>query len=187
MQALKGIISAMFMGTLLLAAPAMHADDRMDRGQGHGHWDKFDMLKKQLGLTDEQVSQWKESEKGQKQEMKLLGDEAKADLAELVVQVDQKASDTVLEASLKTLMADHKAMQASTEKQMDTLREILTPMQQAKLVVMMFGHHRRGEAYGGGWGDHGPRGGWQGAQGAAQGPDGDEGQAEIGQTAPDNM
>ncbi|HTA17199.1 MAG TPA: Spy/CpxP family protein refolding chaperone [bacterium] len=167
MQALKRILSAIFVGTLLLAAPALHADAMTDNG--HGHWDKFDMLKKQLGLTEDQVSQWKAADKSQMEAMKLLGDQAKADLAELAVLVDQKASDEVLTASLNTLMADHKAIEASKQKQMDAIRAILTPMQQAKLVGMMYGHSGHRGGMGGGWKD-GP-GGMHG-QGMDHGGDG---------------
>jgi Spy/CpxP family protein refolding chaperone len=175
MQALKRIVSAMFIGTLLLAAPTMHADEMMDHG--HGHWDKFAMLKKQLGLTEDQVSQWKAADKSEKDAMKLLGDQAKADLAQLAVLVDQKASDEVLTAGLNTLMADHKAIEASKQKQMDAIREILTPMQQAELVGMMYGGHGRGKAYGG----------WQGGGGGMHGPGMDHGGDGAGGPDQGNM
>jgi hypothetical protein len=166
MKALKRIASAMFVGTLLLAVPTLHADEMMDHG--HGHWDKYAMLKKQLGLSDDQVSQWKAADKDQHDQMKLLADQAKADLAELAVQVDQKASDAVLTASLDTLMADHKAIEASKQKQMEAIRDILTPLQQAKAVEMMYGDHGHRGGMDGGWKggmhgpDHGPGGDDQG-------------------------
>jgi Spy/CpxP family protein refolding chaperone len=177
MQALKRIVSAIFVGTLLLAAPTMYADEMMDHGQGHGHWDKFGMLKKQLGLTEDQVTQWKAADKSEKDAMKLLGDQAKADLAQLAVLVDQKASDEVLTASLNTLMADHKAIEASKQKQMDAIRELLTPMQQAELVGMMYGRHGRGKDFGG----------WQGGPGGMHGQGMDHGGDGAGGPDQDNM
>ncbi|HTB21972.1 MAG TPA: hypothetical protein VK914_04640 [bacterium] len=157
MQMFKYALSAMFLGTLLLAAPSLRADDGMDQGHAHGHWDKFKMLQKQLGLTDDQVSQWKAAEKDQGEKAKLLADRTKADLDQLAVLVDEKASDEELKAGLKALEADHKEKMSRDEKKIETMKGILTPMQQAKLVVMMFGGRRHGF--------HGPmggEGGWQG-------------------------
>jgi hypothetical protein len=137
---------------------------------GHGHWDKFDMLKKKLDLSDDQVSQWRDAEKGQMEKTKLLRDKTKADLAELAVLVDEKASEGDLKAGLEALTADHKEMKAREEKQMETLRGILTPMQQAKLVVMKFGGHGRRGGFGGGW-----HGGMQGHGGMHDQDHGDHG------------
>jgi hypothetical protein len=169
MKVLKGAVSALFVGALFLAAPLLRADDK----DGHKHWDKFDHLKKELSLSDGQVSQWKDAEKGQKEDGKLLRDKIKADMANLAVLVDQKASDEALSAALKSLEADHKAQADLKEKMIQTLKGILKPMQQAKLVVSM-GEHK-GPA--GRWGgmDGGPMGGpgaWNHEGGPDHGPDG---------------
>ncbi|HXC65665.1 MAG TPA: hypothetical protein VNZ67_15015, partial [bacterium] len=72
------------LGLLWLASPALRADDAMPAGGAQGkHWDKFDRLKKELDLSDDQVSQWKDAEKGQHDAAKLLKDKAKADEAQL--------------------------------------------------------------------------------------------------------
>lgn len=160
MQIMKRIVSALFAGMLLLAAPAMHADDKKGHDP-HAQWDRFDMLKKRLGLTADQVSQWKDAEKGDREQGKLLKDKTKADEASLAVLVDEKASDDDLKAGLDLLEKDHQAMQASREKKIGTLKGILTPMQQAKLVMMMGGHG----GFGGGMGRRGAGCGRQGHDG----------------------
>lgn len=159
MQVLKYTLSTLFLGTLLFAAPGLRADDGMDRAPMHGHWDKFKMLQKKLDLTDDQVSQWKAAEKGQGEKAKLLGDKTKADFAELAVLVDEKASDEDIKAGLKSLESDRKEKMAVEAKKIETMKEILTPMQQAKLVLMMFGGNKR---RGGFHGPMGGGGGWQG-------------------------
>ena len=112
MKVLTGALSALCVAALLLVSPALRADDK----DGQKHWDKFDRLKKELSLSDDQVSQWKDAEKGQKEEGKLVRDKIKADMANLAVLVDQKASDEDLSAALKTLEADHKAQADQREK-----------------------------------------------------------------------
>jgi Spy/CpxP family protein refolding chaperone len=156
MQPLKCALSALVLGTLLFSAPGLRADDPMDKASMHGHWDKFKLLQKKLDLTDDQVAQWKAAEKGQGEKAKLLSDRTKADLAELAVLVDENAPDADLKAGLKSLEADHREKMAREAKKIETMKGILTPMQQAKLVVMMFGGHKdmggfrgHGEAMGG--------------------------------------
>jgi Spy/CpxP family protein refolding chaperone len=166
MKVLKGALCALIAGGILLAAPALRADDSAtppdSQGDTHGadqHWDKFDGLKKRLGLTDDQVSQWKEVEKGQKDQAKLLRDKESADKANLVLLVDQKASDDALSAALKTLKSDRAAIEAQKAKTDDAIAGILSPTQQAKLLIAEgqwgkhggFGRGHGGPGHGGPW------------------------------------
>jgi Spy/CpxP family protein refolding chaperone len=162
MTIVKSMLSALFVGALLAAAPALRADDGNTKNakSEHKRWDKFDHLKKQLELTDDQVAQWKAAEKSDREEGKVLRDKVKADLAELTVLLDQKASEGELKKALTGLEADHKAVEALKEKKIETFKGFLNPTQQSKLVVMMTGH-KGGR---GGWG-HGPKGPQGGPEG----------------------
>ena len=173
MKVLKAAISVLFVGALALAAATARADDK-DGHQGK-HWDKYEMLKKQLDLTDAQVSQWKDLEKGEREQGKLSRDKAKADEANLAVLVDENASADQLKTALKSLEDDHKQMQAAADKKKEALKAILTPIQQAKLVVSWSEHHGRG-ALGG-------RGGWKGHPG---GPGAAEDKGPQGGPEPDH-
>lgn len=158
----KMAVTGAALGLLLLASPMLRADDGKAAGDAQGkHWDKFERLKKELDLSDDQVSQWKDAEKGQRDAAKLLKDKAKADEAQLAVLVDEKASDEKLSSALEALQADKKAVAEQDEKQKAAIQAILTPLQQAKWALSM-GWHRGGRGgFGGGWkpmahGDGGP-------------------------------
>jgi len=155
MNLVKGTVSALFAGMLLLAAPALRADAADKDAHKGGHWDKFGHLKKALDLSDDQVSKWKDAEKGQREESKLLKDKVKADFAALAVLVDEKASDDKISEAISGLEADHRAVDEQEKKQREAIKAILTPTQQAKAALMFFGPgHGRGHGRGGWGGGH---------------------------------
>jgi Spy/CpxP family protein refolding chaperone len=153
------------LGLLLVAPPALRAEDGAPAGETQGkHWDKFDRLKKLLDLTDDQVSQWEEAEKGQHEAVKLLRDKAQAAKAQLAVLVDEKASDDKLSSALDEFEVAQKAVVAQSEKQQAAIKAILNPLQQAKLALFAGGHHRGPGGHGGfgaGWKPAGPGEGGQ--------------------------
>jgi|GEM_PF-1967556 Spy/CpxP family protein refolding chaperone len=184
MKVIKGMALALIAGALLVV-PALHADDKPAQAEKEGeHWgghDKFEHMKKWLGLSDDQAAQWKKAEEGQRDAGKLLRDKLKADQAQLSVLVDEKASDGKLTDALNALESDGKALKAQGEKQREAIKAILTPLQQAKLVVAR--SNKRGGGFGG-W--QKGRGGWQGKDGKAcamkGGKDGKDGGDDKGAT-----
>ncbi len=137
----------------------------MDGGMmGGGHLDK---LKEKLGLTNDQAAKLKDVFKSQMEANKPLRDQMKIDVDTLQQKVDAKASDADIKKLLDKLETDNKQMQAGREKMKDQLRAILTPTQQAKMVLGMrkMGMMER-------WKDHH---GWKkdGKDGAAKGGDDD--------------
>ena len=98
---------------------------------------RMDKLKEKLGLSDDQVSKLKDLFKSQGETMKPLRDQMKIDMDTLQQKVDTKASDGDVKKLLDKLEADQKEMQAGREKMKDQLRAILTPTQQAKMVLGM--------------------------------------------------
>jgi Spy/CpxP family protein refolding chaperone len=115
--------------------PAMQGGDHGD----YGDWgkDRIEHLKDKLGLTDDQAAKLKEAFKKQMEANKPLRDQEKIDMDTLQQKVDTKASDSDIKDALDKLSADHKSMQTAQDNSMDKIREILTPIQQAKWVLTM--------------------------------------------------
>ena len=144
---LAGLLAA----TLVGAAVGVYADDEKApaghdnspaMGQGmdggmmpEGGW--IDKAKKKLGLTDDQASKLKDLFKSQMESNKPLRDQMKIDMDTLQQKIDTKASDADIKKLLDKLDAEQKEMQTSHEKMKDQLRSILSPTQQAKLVLVM--------------------------------------------------
>jgi Spy/CpxP family protein refolding chaperone len=107
-------------------------------GWGGGHSGMgMEKMKHKLGLTDDQVTQMKALFKSQMDSGKTLRDQMKVDMDILRQKVDAKASNSDLKSALDTLSADKKALDKSRQKMEDQVRQILTPMQQAKWVLSM--------------------------------------------------
>lgn len=123
-------------------------DDGMGGGMMGGHLDR---LKEKLSLTDDQVSKLKDLFKGQMEANKPLRDQMKIDIDTLQQKVDMKASDGDIKKLLDKLDTEHKQMTDSREKMKDQLRSILTPTQQAKMVL---GMHMRGRGMMNRWKGH---------------------------------
>ena len=107
-------------------------------------------MKEKLGLTDEQAAKMRDVWKSQQETMKSLRDQERVDMALLRQKVDAKASDSEMKAALDKLSADRKAIQEAQESMTKKMRSILTPTQQAK---MLLGTARRMEGMKGGMKD----------------------------------
>ncbi len=114
--------------------------DGMHGGIMGGH---FDWMKKKLGLSDSQADKLKDMFKKQIESMKPLRDQMKIDMDTLQQKVDTKASEETIKKLLDALKADRKNMEAARQDMEDRVREILSPTQQAKFVLMMKDRGRR--------------------------------------------
>jgi Spy/CpxP family protein refolding chaperone len=125
-------------------APA-GGDDKPGMGQGTDPGpdggmmggDHMDKMKEKLGLSDDQAAKLKDLFKSQMEANKPLRDQMKIDMDTLQQKVDMKASDGDIKKLLDKLDSENKEMQASRDKMKDQLRSILTPTQQAKMVLGM--------------------------------------------------
>jgi len=109
-------------------------------GDGGPRGMNIEKMKDKLGLTDDQVTKLKTLFESQKDANKALRDQMKIDLDTLQQKVDSKASDGDLKKALDALSTDKKAMDANRQKMEDQARQILTPSQQAKMVLGMMEH-----------------------------------------------
>ncbi|HVZ81552.1 MAG TPA: Spy/CpxP family protein refolding chaperone [bacterium] len=137
----KTLISGLALLGMLGAGLAL-ADGTMGGGQDHPSWGKdggkkLEMMQKKLDLTDDQVSKLKELYQGQKDANKSLRERLKADMKSLRDKVDAKASDSDLKSVLDSLSQDRQDLQAARQRMADKMRGILTPTQQAKMVLAM--------------------------------------------------
>ncbi len=124
------------------AQPAMTAPDH-----GEGENGRLEHMKKELGLTDAQTAKLKTVMKKEREANKTLWDQVKIDLDTLQQKVDTKASDSDITNVLDKLKSDRKQLREAQENSMERMRSILTPMQQAKMVLMM--KDKMGERMGG--------------------------------------
>jgi Spy/CpxP family protein refolding chaperone len=96
---------------------------------------RLDKMKKDLGLSDDQVEKLKALFKSHREELKPLQEKMKTDVDTLRTKKEAKATDSELKPVLDLLSADRKNMQDLRQKQQEQIRGILTPDQQAKMVL----------------------------------------------------
>lgn len=139
--------AALLAGALLLPA-ALRAEDKdkkdakpeaHEEGGRRGAW-----LKEKLGITDEQEGKLKTIKRAHREAEEAARSELGAIMRKLSDQLEDKASEKDLSASLDKLKAAHKAMGAEREKFMDSMAQVLTPTQRAKMAVGMMRHMRGG-------------------------------------------
>ncbi len=171
---MKKLSSLILAGSLVAAlafsfSPVLRAQDQdqspqPDQAKGgrsaeKGGWGKSHMgwgPMGKLGLTDDQQAKMKELFKSRGEDMKPLKDHVQLDRDTLRLQVDSNASKSELTSTMEKLSNDQKALRSSQEKFQDKLKSILTPKQQAQMILFKGGHR------GGGFGcqNRGGKGSW---------------------------
>ncbi|HTB34061.1 MAG TPA: hypothetical protein VK842_04310 [bacterium] len=126
---------------LLLSAPALRADEGKDgKGGPEAQARMLDKMKVDLDLTDSQVSKVKAENADDMAAEKMLRDKMMLNVDKLRLLVDNKAGADELNASIAMIKGNKADMDAQKAKHMDAMQEILTPMQQAKGILMMVEH-----------------------------------------------
>lgn len=134
-------------------------------------------MKEKLGLSDDQSAKLKDAMKAHRDAMKPLMDKTRGLLKKLHDQVEAKASDADVKATLDSLKDSHKAVAAEQESFHEKVAGFLSPTQQAKLVLGMFRrmHEMGGRMRGRMNGRRGPGGGEEGGAPPKDGGDKDDG------------
>jgi Spy/CpxP family protein refolding chaperone len=114
----------------------------------HGGWKGQDAFKQKYALTDDQSAKLKDLFKTHREEAKPLQEKMKVEIDTLRLDVDSNASESQLKTALDKLSADKKLMRDSQEQFQAKLQAILTPKQQAQMLLAMGAHK-------GGWGRRG--------------------------------
>jgi len=137
MTKLKMAIAALGVATTIWGSPLLNAGEAgKDGGQGWGKG-RGEHMKKELGLSDDQAEKFKAAQKAQMDAMKPLQEKQKLDIDSLRVLVDKKAADKDLSAAIAAIKADHQAIEEQQKKHREAMAQLLTPLQQAKAVLMM--------------------------------------------------
>jgi Spy/CpxP family protein refolding chaperone len=93
--------------------------------------------KKKLSLSQGQVEKLKTVFEAKAQESKLLRDQLSLDLAALRLLLDKKGTDDSLREALDKISGDQTAIQGSQRDLREKINALLTPRQQAQLIVEM--------------------------------------------------
>ncbi|HVA67286.1 MAG TPA: hypothetical protein VNK24_10245 [Elusimicrobiota bacterium] len=113
-------------------------------------------LKADLGLTDDQVKKLSDAMKAKWDTLKTSGEALRADMKTLRGQIEKKAADQDIQATLNKLKTDREAMAAAmrgAEAKFEADTSFLTPTQRAKMLLGRMrrmhkhgrdGHGRRG-------------------------------------------
>jgi Spy/CpxP family protein refolding chaperone len=124
---------------LLLAGP-LRANDMHYDGMDEASMDRsFNGL----DLSSEQKTKLRDARRENRDAMKSIWDRKEDHLKALKEEVDRKASDSEIEATLKELKDDKEAMESQRDKFHDKLEDILTPTQKAKWVLAVMGKMKR--------------------------------------------
>jgi Spy/CpxP family protein refolding chaperone len=151
------------LATVLAIAPAapLLAYEKGAGMQGHGGgngWQKH--MQEKLGLTDDQVAKLQAIKDAREKAMKPLRRKQRDLMIKLHDQLEDKASDQEIKATLASLRSNRDAIREEAKRFRGQMEALLTPTQQAKMMLGRM--HRRG-----GWGhdehrerlEHHPRAG----------------------------
>ncbi len=150
----RKLFAILGLGAMLLGAPALRADHHEGKSEG----DMIPGMKEKMGMSDAQMEKVKAARKAHMEAMKPLREKMKADMDTLKGLVDKKGSDAKLKTSISAVKEDYKAIQDQQKKHHEAMQEFMTPMQQAKAILMM-GEHMKGgmemmKRHKGDWGKH---------------------------------
>ena len=138
---------------LLFVTPAIHAFadnqtpppmNQRDGDRGHDGWDEGKMQRR-LGLSDDQIAKLKALRESNKETFKTFGEKEHGLMAKLNDQVVNKASEKDIQTTLAALKENQTAIRNQMEKSQAQKDAILTPTQQAKMVLA---RHRMMEKHG---------------------------------------
>jgi Spy/CpxP family protein refolding chaperone len=167
---MKNSTLAVLLSCLVVSA-SLALSARADEKEGpSGEHPKMERVwGEKLGLSKEQEAKLKQAHEDEAAALKPLRRELRDSLAKLHDQLEDKASDKDLQASLDRVEKARKALRDEREKAREKTATILTVQQRARIALMM-GEHGMGEhgmgrwgGKGGGHGDH--KGGGRGEHG----------------------
>lgn len=159
---MKRIISvaavSLFAGALMLPA-ALRAQGKPEGKPGE-HAEKgwkmeyfSEPMREKLGISEEQQARLKAARRTKRDAAAAAMTELAANTRKLQDQLEDKAPETDLSATLDKIAAVRKSMRAAEETLQASLSSILTPTQRAKMIVAMqarmHGRGRPGGARGG--------------------------------------
>ncbi len=131
---IKGLVIGGLVLALALSASFVMADDKgggKEGKDGKGKWAE------KLGLTTDQQTKMQDLQKDIQGKMKPLRDSDKDLLKQLKGLVDSKGSDSDISGVLDKLASNRTQEQVLDKQRADGMKQILTPTQQAQMVLGM--------------------------------------------------
>lgn len=137
---MKRIITMALAGVLLLPA-ALSAQGGPDGKPGAGDKKESfkERMKEKFDITDEQEGKLKAAKRARRDADAAIHADIQAAMRKLSDQIEDKASEKDLSATLDKIVAARKSMRAEEDKFEAALTSILTPTQRAKMLVAMKG------------------------------------------------
>ncbi len=148
---MKRLMFALAIGALLATsglAVRIRAEEKGPGMKGHGDRKEW---KAKLGLTADQEAKWDAAVKNREEAAKPLHETQKKAMETLRSQLDSKAGDSAIQATLDQIKQNEKAMEGVRESFRSEIDTFLTPTQKAKMVTEM---GDRMKEHRGKWGDH---------------------------------
>lgn len=143
-------------GALILPAVLRAEEKKGEKPEAREHGDRAAKMREKLGVSEEQEAKLKTLRRSHREAEEDGRAEMKKIIRKLENQLEDKASEKDLSATLDALKAQHKKLAAEREQFMEAMAQVLTPIQRAKMAVAMSRH------MGGGMRGHGKMGGGPG-------------------------
>lgn len=138
---MKRIISTVTAAGLLAGAlmlpPMLRAEGKPEGGGKEAFMDR---MREKFGISEEQEAKLKAAKRARRDADAAVHADMGAAMRKLSDQLEDKASEKDLSATLDKIVAGRKAMRAEEDKFEAALTAILTPTQRAKMLVAMKGH-----------------------------------------------
>lgn len=137
---MKRLISTMTAAGLLAGALLLPAMIRAEERGGGRKEARLEKMREKLGISEAQADKLKAARRAKRDASEATRAELKAAMRKLSDQLEDKAPEKDLAATLERIAAARKAQRAEMEKFEAGMREILTPTQRAKMLVAMKKH-----------------------------------------------
>lgn len=137
---MKRIISMATAAGLLAGALLLPASLRAEDKPGKGGKEAFvERMKEKFGISEEQAAKLKAAKRARRDADAVIHAEIQAAMRKLSDQIEDKAPEKDLSATLDKIAAARKSMRAEEDKFEAALTSILTPTQRAQMLVAMKG------------------------------------------------
>ncbi len=137
---MKRLITTVTAAGLLAGALLLPAMIRAEEHGGGRKEARLERMREKLGLSAEQGEKLKAAHRARRDAAVATRTELKAAMRKLKDQLEDKASEKEISATLERIAAARKAQRAEAEKFEAGLSTILTPTQRAKMLVAMKRH-----------------------------------------------
>lgn len=145
MKIISALTAAALLAGALLHPAALRAEDKAE-GEKGGKEAFMERMREKFGISEEQEAKLKAARRARRDADAAVHHEIQAAMSKLSDQLEDKAPEKDLSATLDKIVAARKSLRAEEDKFESALTSILTPTQRAKMLLAMKGHgmHKMG-------------------------------------------